>query len=104
MEDAKEISLLMQDTIKRVNAEDKVAQGIQDKNRFTCVTVEDDFIVGVGALKGDEITAIYVSADHLGEGIGAKLLTYLEDRAFKKGIKKLRLESSLTAFQFYKKQ
>lgn len=117
--DTKEISKLLQDTIARVNSKDyspeqvefwkkadteeKVAKGIKDKTRFTCVATLDNNIVGIGALKRNEITSIYVNADHLREGIGVQILDYLQKKALEKGIKKLKVESSLTAFEFYKK-
>ncbi|MCL5784790.1 MAG: GNAT family N-acetyltransferase [Patescibacteria group bacterium] len=117
--EVREISLLTQDTIRKVNAKDyspeqikvwkktdteeKVKERMQDKNRFTCIAIENNQIVGVGSLKDDEITAIYVSANYLRKGIGAKILAYLEQKAYKMGVRKLKVDSSLTAMEFYEK-
>jgi putative acetyltransferase len=62
-------------------------------------------IVGFGVIvpKENEVRAIYVSPQVKRKGIGSALLRKLEELAKEKGIKKLRLESSVTAEKFYQK-
>ena len=61
----------------------------------------DRRVVGFGQLDGDEILSLYVHADHAGRGVGRALLRALEDEARQRGITTLRLNSTLTARNFY---
>ncbi len=117
--DAQFISQLIQDTLEKINIADyspqeieawkgadtpeKAQERIQDKNRYVCVAVEKNEIVGVGSLKGDEITAIYVKSSYVGKGVGSLLLHHIEKIAKQQGNTELSMDSSLTAVKFYEK-
>lgn len=117
--DAKNISVLICDTINVINRRDynseqikswqkagtpkKIKNYLSDKKTYTCVAIINNKVIGVGAIKEDEITALYVKARYTGKGIGTKILKHLEKRAINKGIKKIKVNSSLTAYNFYKK-
>ncbi len=117
--DAITISRLIQNTLEKINSADyspdeirawknsdtstRVKNRIQDKNRYMCVAIKGNKIVGVGSLKGNEISAIYIKADRIGKGVGSFILSHIEKTALRKGIKELKMDSSLTAVNFYKK-
>jgi len=67
------------------------------------VAVEGGSIIGFGNLnqKSGEIEALYVHPDHVGRGVGIKILQALENEALDSGLKLLRLTSSLNAVRFY---
>jgi len=67
-------------------------------------------ILGTGALAASPldssigwITAVFVSPDHQGYGLGYAIMDYLEKEAIKHGITSLKLKASLTAYDFYKR-
>ena len=67
------------------------------------VAVERGSIIGFGNLnqKSGEIEALYVHPDHVGRGVGMRILQALENVALDAGLKLLRLSSSLNAVRFY---
>jgi len=67
------------------------------------VAVEGGSIIGFGNLnqKSGEIEALYVAPDHVGRGVGMRILQALENVALDSGLKLLRLSSSLNAVRFY---
>jgi dTDP-4-amino-4,6-dideoxy-D-galactose acyltransferase len=72
---------------------------------------EDNQTIGFVTYKTDQdygiIGLIAVSSAHQGKGIGNRLLTYVENILYSKGIKKLIIPTQLsnnTACNFYKKQ
>jgi N-acetylglutamate synthase-like GNAT family acetyltransferase len=67
------------------------------------VAVEGGSIIGFGNLnqKSGEIEALYVAPDHVGRGVGMRILQALENVALESGLRLLRLSSSLNAVRFY---
>lgn len=59
-------------------------------------------IAGFSSLKGNCVQAVYMHPKYLERGIGSRLLKAVEKLAKRKGIKELKLGSTLTAFKFYK--
>ena len=120
-EDAKEITQLVRDTIKKVNAADyteeqirawaptnktnKYEQMIQE-GRKIWVAVEDSEIVGMATLKThkNEVGGFYIKHNRIGTGIGKKLNERIEKEAKKEGINELKLWSTTTAALFYQKR
>ncbi|MDO8647750.1 MAG: GNAT family N-acetyltransferase [Candidatus Diapherotrites archaeon] len=119
LENAREISLLLCNTIKTVNRKDYTARQIKAwltrndyksiKNKILSgrtifVAINKSKIVGIIALFLNEckIGALYVKHTLHNQGIGTKLLNYAEKLAKRKGLKKLKLNSTKTAFEFYK--
>lgn len=117
--DTQSISRLVQDTLEKINIADyspqeieawkeadtpqKIKERIQDKERYICVAEDGNKIVGVGSLKGNEITAIYVKSNMVGRGVGSSVLAHLEEFAKEQSCTELSMDSSLTAVNFYKK-
>jgi putative acetyltransferase len=60
-------------------------------------------VVGLGALFGSEVRAVYVHPDHVGRGVGSALLTALEAQARSDGAHAITLHSTLNARAFYLK-
>ena len=71
---------------------------------FFLVAEEDNQILGFSHFdKEGVIFEIYVRNDLLGQGIGSKLLGESEKILYQLGVKKIKLNSTLNAFKFYKK-
>jgi putative acetyltransferase len=58
-------------------------------------------VVGFSVLHGDEVKAVYLHPDHVGGGIGRKLLEAVEAEARASGVAALHLTSTLTSVGFY---
>jgi N-acetylglutamate synthase-like GNAT family acetyltransferase len=121
IEDSKEISKLMNDTIASVNGKDYNKKQVKvwiAKNTFSkteekikkrknvFVIIDSSKIIGVGAIDVSEkkITGLYIKHTKQGMGYGKKLLKYLESYVKRKKVDKLKLESTITSFEFYKSQ
>jgi len=65
------------------------------------VAEEDSVIVGFGRAVPQEVWAIFVSLDHIGQGIGSILLKHAIEMADKGG-DTITLESTINAVGFYK--
>ena len=120
LKDAPIISKVMRDTIKIVNSKDysadklniwlntnritKIKERTKDTNKINFVAVIHNKVVGVASLyfKEKELGSLYVKHDTHEKGIGTKLLQYVEEYAKKKGLKELKLGSTITALDFYK--
>jgi putative acetyltransferase len=119
VKDAAEVARMHRGTIKNVNSKDyskkeievwagrssaKRMRGALDKiNRY--VAVEGRRIVCFGDFDGTgELGGFYVHKDYLSRGLGKKMLARLESEAYKKGLRELHLESTITAKDFYIKQ
>jgi len=116
--DARKISLMRRETLKKINSKDypkKIIDILYKKNSVKDILIkmrertmfcatEKDKILGTIDLEGNKIGGLYVNPKYIGKGLGKKLLRYLEDYTKKKGLRKLMLYSTLTAEGFYKKQ
>ena len=114
------ISRICCDTIKYVNSKDytqkqieawlvadrvgKVREKIQNKSKDVFVLIDNNKILGMASLslEEDELSSLYVKHNIHGKGIGTKLLKYVENYLKKKGVKILKLHSTITAYKFYK--
>jgi GNAT superfamily N-acetyltransferase len=76
---------------------------LTDKIMIVCC--EGDTIVGFGQFDPTAvfIDAIFVDPDHVGEGIGTKLMNYLEDVARQLKKPEIGINASVNAIQFYEK-
>ncbi len=120
IDDAKAISKICCDTIRYVNSKDysasqikawltsdrvsNVRNKIKHKKKDVFVIVDKDIILGMGSLslEEDELSSLYIKHNVSRKGIGTKLLKYLEKYAKRKGVSTLKLNSSVTAYSFYK--
>lgn len=113
-QDAERIAELISETVKEVNATDYADEEIAvwsdtdveklkdaPEEKRPLVAVKDGRIVGFGELEEDEITGLYVDHRHQGEGIGARLLSRIEEIARENDIETIELKSTITAKQFY---
>jgi len=72
------------------------------QSRHFIVALVDDKVVGTGSLDGDEIKAVFVDPDHQRRGIGRAIMEELERYGKSKGLQEVRLNATITAFEFYK--
>jgi len=76
----------------------------QIKKRIVFCAFENNRLLGTIALKDNGVVGFNVGFNIRGKGVGSKMLNYLESLARKKGMKKLTLTSTTSAFDFYKKR
>ncbi len=87
---------------KRYNSPSGIKKQI--KGRVVFCAFENNRLLGTIALKDNEIVGFNVSFSIRGKGVGSRMLNFLENFARKKGIKKLTLTSTTSAFNYYKKR
>lgn len=65
----------------------------------------DGDIVGFGELltEKNQLGAVYVASKAISQGVGRAIMECLEEMAKKKNVEYLHMESSVTAFPFYKR-
>ena len=118
VEEAQAIINLHADTVRRVNSKDYSPQQIdawlgrrrvevteamiRDGQYYVCVD-DAGHLLGMGNIKGNELIALYVSADHQGEGIGSAILRRIEEDALGDGICRIKADSTVTAEGFYRR-
>jgi ribosomal protein S18 acetylase RimI-like enzyme len=117
--DCAAIARLHRQTIRNVNSKDysediiKIWSGRTHAQKFRnsankCkrwVAVECSKIVGFCDHNLDgEFWGLYIHKDFIGKGIGSRLLKTAETSLKKLGYKKVKLEASITARDFYKKR
>ncbi|MEN8194529.1 MAG: GNAT family N-acetyltransferase [Bacteroidota bacterium] len=90
------------DAWKRYNTPSEIRKQMNDRLIFCAL--KDNKLIGTIALKEDFILGFYVSYSVHKIGIGTKLLNYLEKYASNNNIKKLKLTSTPSAFEFYEKR
>jgi GNAT superfamily N-acetyltransferase len=119
IDDAQAILDLRARTVRRINSRDyspaqidawignprvEVTRSmIADGQYYVCVDREGN-LLGFGGIKASRLFALYVSAEHQGEGIGSGLLKRMEKDAARKGFLEMETESTLTAETFYKRK
>ena len=115
IDEARKIIELHEETIRRVNSKDYPQEQIEAwigkrqiektenmiKDGVYFLALENDSIVGIGAIIVDNIIGLYVSADRQNQGIGTAILNAMEQDAKKNGIYELSGDSTITAMPFY---
>ena len=122
--DAKKVSELIVETLRKTNIKDYSADLIENYvNNFQpenvlkraswthfYVAEEKDNIIGCGAIepywdKVDEssLFTIFISPEHQGKGIGQKIIETLEKDEYFLRAKRIEVPASITAVPFYKK-
>jgi GNAT superfamily N-acetyltransferase len=115
--DAQELSSLICKTLREINSKDyskeiidkmcvrfspiKLAELADERSLF--VALDGSRIAGTASLKENIILSVFVDAELQGKGIGSKLMKHLEELAHKNGYKEVKLPSSITSVEFYKK-
>jgi len=73
------------------------------RSSYFLVALIDDKVVGTGSLDGNEVTTVFVNPNYQQRGIGRTIIGELERYAKNQGLGEIVLNSSITAFGFYKK-
>lgn len=74
------------------------------KNKFVFVAESEEKLAGFGELEADgHIDRFYISHHFIGEGVGRKMYSALEEKAFALNIRHLFVEASITAKPFFEK-
>ena len=73
------------------------------QSSYFVVALMDNKVVGTGSLDGNEVTTVFVDPDQQQSGIGRTIMGELERHAKSQGLGEIILNSSITAFGFYKK-
>jgi GNAT superfamily N-acetyltransferase len=66
-------------------------------SREAYVATADGMIVGTASLSGEVVRTVFVDPDHQGEGIGTKLMDFVDNAARAQSIAALTVPSSITA-------
>jgi GNAT superfamily N-acetyltransferase len=74
----------------------------QMQSRYFIVALIDGKVAGTGSLDGDEIKAVFVDPDHQRRGLGRAIMEDLERYGKSIGLQEIKLNSSITGFEFYK--
>lgn len=119
LDDVLAVTRLHRNTIRKINGPDYPKKVIQTwsgrktvdrlrtnflkEQRF--VAVANDQVVGFMNLSkdGKTLNALYIRQNYVGRGIGSVLIKKAEQIIRKSGAKKMTIDSSLTARDFYKK-
>jgi GNAT superfamily N-acetyltransferase len=116
MEDAQQCSSLMQDhfrnhaenlpiEVRNQIADSRTTEYIEQiaNNRTIVVATLNAKIVGMSALKANEIRHMYVKSEYQGQGIGSKLIKFLEREAYERGFPSIIVNSVDHSEDFYVK-
>lgn len=116
IEDAQHCSSLMQDHFRNdaINLPIEVRTRISESrtieyvkkiaiDRIIVVATLNDRIVGMGALKENEIRHMYVRSKYQKKGIGSKIIRFLEKEAYEKGFHSIIVNSVDHSEDFYHK-
>lgn len=74
------------------------------KERDVFVAFEDEIILGTASLKENIILTVFVSPNIQNRGFGSKLMEKVENLAKENGYKEVKIPSSLTSLEFYKRR
>jgi len=114
---SQQVSELIRHTIRAINSKDYSKEIIERmcirfseeniinraSNRKMVLMIENEEVIGTASLKDNIILSVFVDVNTQGQGIGTKLMSYLEEIANKKGFKKVLLPSSITSVSFYER-
>ncbi len=116
-DDAQQCSSLMQDhflyhainlpiKMRTQIAKGRTAEYVQKiaKDRLIVVVVADDKIVGMGALKANEIRHMYIQSEYQRKGIGSMIIDFIEKEAYNKGFFSIIVNSVDYSEEFYRKK
>ncbi len=116
--DARKISILRRKTIRKINKNDYPKVFIQfliseNSTQGTINKMKDsdmfcawkgNTLLGTIELVGDKIKGLFIKSSEIGKGIGVQLMDFIENYARSKKIKQVRLYSTKSALNFYKKR
>lgn len=113
--DAEAVSALIRHTMRVSNSRDYPLERLQllidyfsptkvlqlSQERECLVAEVDGQVIGTVGLEADELVTFFVHPDHQGQGVGARLLMAIEERAGALGIARITVDSSITGAAFY---
>lgn len=80
---------------------ERFSQAVQDS--FYVITTSNRIITsGAIDLSNGQIDAIFVHPAHFRQGLGRRIMSFLEQRALDHGLKQLKLDATLNAAEFYR--
>jgi GNAT superfamily N-acetyltransferase len=118
-EDAPLVSALIQKTLFTINSKDYPLEELEEIARryssdnlielsrsktIFVATEKNENPVGTATIQGDYISCVFVAPSSVGKGVGAKLMETVENDAWHRGLRRVRLDSSVTAQAFYKRR
>lgn len=117
VQDAKNISNLIQKTMSVSNSKDYPAERLKllidyfspekvvklSTERVCLVAETENRLIGTIALEDNELLTFFVHPDFQARGVGTQLLNAIEKVAISKGLALLTSEASITAVPFYTK-
>lgn len=120
LDDTHSIVRLFHDTVHKINIQDYSGEQVNAwapeeadleqwrerlRDNITFVAEENHVIVGFAQLEADgHISFLYTHSEHQNKGYGSALLSEIEQRARSLGLKKVFVESSITAKPFFLKR
>ncbi|UCD04334.1 MAG: GNAT family N-acetyltransferase [Candidatus Woesearchaeota archaeon] len=116
-EDAEDFCNLVKRNLNEVNSKDYPEEVIRfmcnlfspektievSKKKSIYVAIKNNRMAGTDTIDKNEILVVFVNPDLHGKGTGTKIMKHLEDIAKKNGYESVKLYSSITAYEFYKK-
>jgi len=80
-------------------------EGIKDENNVGVAAVAENIVIGYGFfnVSDRELRALYVLPQYAGQGAGRLIMARLEEMAQGKNIRRLSLQSTVNAVEFYQK-
>lgn len=85
--------------LNKKNPPKRILEKMQERKMF-CL-IDKGKILGVVDLKDNKIGGLFIRHNYIRTGLGTKLLFFIENHAKKKGIKKVRFDSTEYAKPFY---
>lgn len=89
------------EALSRTNTPKSLLKRAESRQYF--VAEENNVLAGIMGLQGNEVKTSFVNPRFQGRGVGSKLLEKVESLAKQRGIKELRVLSSIGAEDFYKR-
>ncbi|MFW9997264.1 MAG: GNAT family N-acetyltransferase [Candidatus Odinarchaeota archaeon] len=87
--------------IARTRSVDYIEKASKDRTIFVAET--GGKIIGMGALRGNEVRHMYVSENHQKKGLGSAMLRVIEEEARKRGMKTIIVNAVFSSEGFYAK-
>jgi putative acetyltransferase len=99
---SKDYSTLEIEAMKSFQSEEKLKEKLEQGGIYF-IALDDNKLVGIGGLVGNEVSRVFVDPLHSGLGIGKELMLVIENEARKRKLKSIFLGSTTTARGFYEK-
>jgi predicted N-acetyltransferase YhbS len=87
--------------LNRTNNSDTILKKIRERDMF-CL-IDNNRIIGVIDLEKNKIGGFFIRHNKINKGFGKRLMVFIENRAKKRGYKKVFLYSTKYAYPIYKK-